>query len=100
MSERGNSPASRDIANYLHPQTNLALHEKEGPQILAKGRGVYVTDDAGKEYIEGLAGLWCASFGFSESEIVDAVTKQMRELPYYHGFGGKSVHPAIDLAEK
>lgn len=100
MSERGNSPASRDIANVLHPYTNLSVIAKEGPHIVSKGKGVYVTDENGKEYIEGLAGLWCASFGFSESEIVDAVTKQMRDLPYYHSFAAKSVNPAIDLAEK
>ncbi|MDP6343412.1 MAG: aspartate aminotransferase family protein [Alphaproteobacteria bacterium] len=99
MTDRGNSPASRDIAHYLHPYTNLAVHEQSGPHIVTRGRGIYVTDDAGKEYIEGLAGLWCASFGFGEEELVDAATKQMRELPYYHGFAGKSVHPAIDLAE-
>ena len=100
MSERGNSPSSRDIANVLHPYSNLAVHAKEGPHILTKGNGVYVTDENGREYIEGLAGLWCASFGFSESEIVDAVTKQMKELPYYHSFASKGVNPSIDLAEK
>ena len=100
MNDRGNSPASRDIAHYLHPFTNLATHEITGPQIVTNGRGVYVTDESGKEYIEGLAGLWCASFGFEEEELVQAATDQLRTLPYYHGFAGKSVHPAIDLAEK
>jgi len=100
MSERGNSPASRDIAHYLHPYTNLALHEQNGPHIVTRGRGIYVTDDAGKEYIEGLAGLWCTAFGFGEEELVEAAVQQLRVLPYYHGFAGKSVDPAIDLAEK
>ena len=99
MSDRGNSAESRDIAHYLHPYTNLATHEEIGPHIVTKGRGIYITDESGKEYIEGLAGLWCASFGFSEQELVDAATEQLQTLPYYQGFGGKSVHPAIDLAE-
>ncbi|MFP6707279.1 MAG: aspartate aminotransferase family protein [Alphaproteobacteria bacterium] len=99
MTDRGNSAESRDIAHYLHPYTNLATHEVTGPHIVTKGRGVYITDESGKEYIEGLAGLWCASFGFSEQELVDAATEQLQTLPYYQGFGGKSVHPAIDLAE-
>ena len=100
MTDRGNSAESRDIAHYLHPYTNLAVHEQTGPHILTRGRGVYVTDESGKEYIEGLAGLWCASFGFSEEELVKAATEQLRTLPYYQGFAGKSVHPAIDLAEQ
>ena len=99
-SDRGNSPESRDIAHVLHPFTNLATHEVTGPQIVTRGRGVYVTDESGKEYIEGLAGLWCASFGFGEEELVKAATDQLRALPYYHSFAGKSVHPAINLAER
>jgi len=97
---RPNSPAARDIAHYLHPYTNLSQHEQTGPHIVTKGKGIYVTDDQGREYIEGLAGLWCTAFGFGEEELVNAAVQQMRELPYYHGFAGKSVNPAIDLAEK
>ncbi len=100
MTDRGNSPASRDIAHVLHPYTNLATHEVTGPHIVTKGRGVYVTDEAGKEYIEGLAGLWCTSFGFGEEELVKAATEQLSTLPYYQSFAGKSVHPSIDLAER
>ena len=99
MSIPGNSPSSRDIAHYLHPYTNLALHEVNGPHIITKGTGVYVTDESGKEYIEGLAGLWCTAFGFGEEELVNAAIEQMRTLPYYHSFAGKSVDPAINIAE-
>jgi 4-aminobutyrate--pyruvate transaminase len=99
MNDRGNSPASRDIAHNLHPYTNLASHEEVGPHIVTRGRGIYVTDETGKEYIEGLAGLWCTGFGFGEDELLKAATEQMRALPYYHSFAGKAVNPAIDLAE-
>ena len=57
MRVHGNSPASRDIATLLHPYTNLKVHQAKGPLIVTSGRGVYVYDDQGKEYIEGLAGL-------------------------------------------
>ncbi len=100
MADLGNSPASRDIAHLLHPYTNLADHVKDGPHILQSGRGIYVKDDTGKEFIEGMAGLWCASFGFNEEELIEAAAAQMRKLPYYHVFAGKSYMPAIELAEK
>ena len=100
MTEIGNSPASRDIAHYLHPYTNLVTHAEKGPLIITEGKGIYVYDDSGKEYIEGLAGLWCTSLGFGEEALVEAATAQMRRLPYYHGFGHKSTTPDIDLAEK
>jgi 4-aminobutyrate---pyruvate transaminase len=68
--------------------------------IIANGRGVYVYDDQGKEYIEGLAGLWCVSLGFCEPRLVEAARRQMEALPYYHAFASKSHGPAIDLAER
>ncbi len=92
--QRGNSAASRDIAYHLHPYTNLKRQESEGPLIITAGKGIRVVDEAGKEYIEGMSGLWCASLGFSEERLVDAATRQMRQLPFYHAFNQK----AHDLA--
>jgi 4-aminobutyrate---pyruvate transaminase len=96
----GNSAASRDIATLLHPYTNLKAHQSKGPLIITRGRGVNVYDDQGKEYIEGLAGLWCVSLGFSEPRLVEAARRQMETLPYYHSFASKSHGPAIELAER
>jgi len=97
---RSNSAAHRDIANVIHPYTNLAVHEESGPMIMERGKGIFVYDDQGKEYIEGLAGLWCTSFGFGEEELIEAAVEQMRKLPYYHAFAHKSTGVLIDLAEK
>jgi 4-aminobutyrate--pyruvate transaminase len=96
----GNSAASRDIATLVHPYTNLRAHQTKGPLIISRGRGVNVYDDQGKEYIEGLAGLWCVSLGFNEPRLVDAARRQLEMLPYYHSFGSKSHGPAIELAER
>jgi 4-aminobutyrate--pyruvate transaminase len=98
--QRGNSVASRDIAYHLHPYTDLKKHESEGPLVITEGKGIYVYDDAGKEYIEGLAGLWCASLGFSESRLIEAATRQLKQLPYYHIFNHKAHEGAGELAER
>ena len=100
MADLGNSPSSRDIASVLHPYTNLVAHGKSGPHLVQRGKGIFIYDDNGKEYIEGLAGLWCTSFGFGEDELVKAATEQLKRLPYYHLFAGKGSNPSIDLAEK
>ncbi len=97
---RGNSAASRDIATVLHPYTHLRKHESEGPLVITGGKGVYVQDEAGKSYIEGLAGLWCTSLGFGEERLVEAAAAQMRKLPYYHVFAHKSHDVGIELAER
>ncbi|MBB3064613.1 aspartate aminotransferase family protein [Limibacillus halophilus] len=100
MNVRPNSPAARDIAHHLHPYTNWRRHEADGPLIINSGKGIYVQDDQGKEYIEGMAGLWCTSLGFGEERLVQAAAEQMRKLPYYHAFAHKSHNPGIDLAER
>jgi len=94
-----NSNAERDIANVLHPYTDHRAHAKNGPLVIARGEGVKVWDDQGKEYIEAVAGLWCASLGFSNQRLADVAYEQMKKLPFYHAFTAKSHEPLIDLSE-
>jgi len=100
MTALPNSPSARDAATLIHGFTNLAEHRRDGSKVMAAGKGVYVYDDSGREYIEGAAGMWCAALGFGEEELIEAAVEQMRRLPYYHTVASKSVNPAIDLAEK
>ena len=94
------TPAGRrDIAHHLHPYTQLRQLEREGPLVIVRGDGVHVIDEHGKRYIEGMAGLWCASLGFSESRLADAAARQMNILPYYHTFTGKVPGPVTELVE-
>ena len=92
--------AHRDIETVLHPYTNLARHREVGPLILNEGRGIYLYDDKGKRYIEGLAGLWCTALGYGNEEIVDAAAQAMRKLSFTNVFGGKSHDGVIELSEK
>ncbi|WP_203073702.1 aspartate aminotransferase family protein [Falsiroseomonas ponticola] len=94
-----NSNAERDIANVLHPYTDHRAHAKNGPLVIARGEGVKVWDDQGKEYIEAVAGLWCASLGFSNHRLAEVAYEQMKKLPFYHAFTAKSHEPLIDLSE-
>jgi 4-aminobutyrate---pyruvate transaminase len=92
--------AARDIATTIHPYTNLKAHEIEGPLVITEGHGVFVRDENGKEYLEGLAGLWNATLGFSERRLAEAAYRQMLKLPFYHTFAHKAVDVGIELAEK
>jgi len=92
--------ANRDIASTIHPYTNLKVHESEGPLVITEGEGVFVRDEDGKKYLEGLAGLWNASLGFSERRLAEAAYRQMQKLPFYHTFAHKSIDIGIELAEK
>ena len=100
MTYAPNSMAARDVAYTLHPYTNLALHQEHGPFIITRGEGIYVWDDQDRRYIEGLAGLWCVSLGFSEQRLVDAAVRQLGTLPYTHTFAHRSSIPVIELGEE
>ena len=92
--------ARRDLSFHLHPATNLRQVQTEGPLVITRGDGVYVYDDEGRRYLEGMAGLWCASLGFSERRLADAAYRQMCELPFYHSFAGKVPAISTELAER
>jgi 4-aminobutyrate--pyruvate transaminase len=96
---RPNSTAARDIASVFHPYTDQRVHAEAGPVVISRGHGVRVLDDNGKSYIDVVAGLWCASLGFSNERLVKAAEAQMRALPFYHAFASKSHQPMIELAE-
>jgi 4-aminobutyrate---pyruvate transaminase len=92
--------AARDIETMIHPYTHLAKHREKGPLIIDHGRGVFLYDNQGKRYFEGLGGLWCTALGYGNEELVEAAASQMRKLSFSHIFGGKSHDLAIELAEK
>lgn len=100
MTIQPNSVEARDIAYQLHPAVNLRQHEKTGSVVIERGEGIYVFDNSGKRYIEGLAGLWSVAVGFGEPRLVEAARAQMEKLPYYHMFAYKTHGPSVDLAEK
>ena len=74
---RANSPAARDIQNVLHSYTDHVAHRTNGPLVIARGEGVRVWDEAGKEYIETMAGLWSASLGFANERLAQAALKHI-----------------------
>jgi 4-aminobutyrate---pyruvate transaminase len=92
--------AVRDTETLLHPYTDLAAFRDAGPLVIERAKGVRVYDAAGKEYIEGMSGLWCTALGYGNEELVEAAASQMRKLSFAHLFNGRSHDPAIELAEK
>nr|WP_294865210.1 aspartate aminotransferase family protein [uncultured Pseudogulbenkiania sp.] len=91
---------SRDIAYHIHSQTNLALHERVGPTVMVRGEGVYTWDDAGKQYLDAMSGMWSASLGYSEPRLAEAAMRQFQKLPYHQNFAHRSTEPATELAER
>ncbi|CEJ11367.1 Taurine--pyruvate aminotransferase [bacterium YEK0313] len=95
-----NSAEARDVLFHLHSQTNPDLHAEIGPLIMARGEGIHVFDAGGKRYVEAMAGLWCASLGFSHARLKAAAAAAYDRFGYYHSFNHKTPDIAIDLAEQ
>lgn len=85
------------MSAVIYPTTNFKATES---LILDRGEGVYVYDKQGKKYIEGLAGLWCTSLGYSNQELIDAANSQMGQIGYVHTFGGKAHEVGMELSDK
>lgn len=95
-----NDTHTQDIRHQIHPYTNAVKHRTVGPRVIERGEGIYVYDDQGNKYLEGMAGLWSVAAGFGEARLVEAASRQMSKLPYYHTFTHKSNPPSIALAER
>ncbi|RLA48645.1 MAG: aspartate aminotransferase family protein [Gammaproteobacteria bacterium] len=85
------------MTQMIYPTTNLTATEQ---MIIERGEGVYVYDSNGKQYLDGLAGLWCTALGYGNEEIIETAAEQMRKLTYSHTFGGKTHPAAMELADK
>src|SRR5665648_341330 len=80
--------------------TDMPYVREHGVQVLARGEGVHVYDEAGRRYIDGLSGLYCTNLGHSYGdEIGRAALAQMRELPFTTNW--TVAHPrSIELAAR
>lgn len=93
-----NSLIELDRAHLVHPVASYRGHEQIGVRVLASGAGAWVTDASGHRLVDGFAGLWCVNAGYGQDSIIEAATKQMRELPYATGYFGLGSESAIRLA--
>ena len=76
----------KDKAHFIHPYTDFATFQQEGSHVISRGSGCYVTDSDGKQYLDAIAGLWCANIGHGRSDMADAIAAQVRKIQYFNPF--------------
>jgi putrescine aminotransferase len=87
-----------DRAHLLHP-----LHHpssQAAAKVWTSAHGATIVDADGREYIDGLAGLWNVNAGHGRRELADAAHAQMCTLAYHSTYAGSTNVPAIALAER
>ena len=86
-----------DREHLLHPLHHPAAHQHA--RIWVEGHGAIIKDADGREYIDGLSGLWNVNVGHGRRELAEAASAQMSTLAYASSYAGSTNHRAIELAE-
>jgi putrescine aminotransferase len=88
-----------DSKHFIHPFTDHAGLAKKGARIITRAENIYLWDSEGHKILDAMSGLWCVNVGYGQQSLIDAATRQMKELPFYNAFFQTSTTPAIELAE-
>jgi adenosylmethionine-8-amino-7-oxononanoate aminotransferase len=91
----------REDARYVwHHVMQMRDIAERGPKIIERGDGALVWDVDGKEYIDGMSGIYTTPIGHNRKEIRDAIYAQAEKLEFYPNFQYFSNVPVVQLAKK
>ncbi|MCW2735696.1 aspartate aminotransferase family protein [Nocardioides sp.] len=84
---------------WLH-FTRHSTYENGGEMpLIVKGEGHKIWDSHGREYIDGLAGLFVVQVGHGREELAEAAARQAKELAFFPLWS--FAHPrAVELADR
>lgn len=97
MSAMSTTPLATDQAHLMHPLHHPSAYP--ATRVWVKGQGARITDATGREYLDGLAGLWNVNIGHGRRELGEAALHQMSTLAFHSAYAGGTNEPAIRLAE-
>ena len=84
---------------WMHFTRQGPLEHGAKVPVIVRGEGHTIWDEHGREYIDGLAGLFVVQVGHGRAEIGEAMARQSTELAYFPLWA--HAHPrAIELAER
>ncbi|MEX0161163.1 MULTISPECIES: aspartate aminotransferase family protein [unclassified Microbacterium] len=79
--------------------TRQSTMDKSGVPIIVKGDGHRIWDSTGKDYFDGLSGLFVVNAGHGRRRLAEAAAKQASELSFFPLWS--YAHPAaIELADR
>lgn len=95
-----NSWEGRADAHSFYGFTDLPTVAERGTIVLTHGKGPYVYDVHGREYLDGNSGLWNMVAGFDHPGLTEAAKAQYDRFPGYHAFFGRMSDQTVMLSEK
>ncbi|MCC5975703.1 MAG: aminotransferase class III-fold pyridoxal phosphate-dependent enzyme [Rubellimicrobium sp.] len=98
--DKANSWESRADAHSLYGFTDLPTIHQRGAVVLTHGKGPYIYDVHGREYLDANSGLWNMVAGFDHPGLIAAAQEQYARFPGYHAFFGRMSDQTVMLSEK
>jgi len=90
--------AARDHL-WMHMARHSSIAQGGHVPIISRGHGHKIYDDAGREYFDGLSGLFVVNAGHGRAELAEAMAKQAEKLAFMP-LWSYAHEPAIDLSER
>lgn len=87
-----------DKAHLMHPLHHPSAYATS--RVWVSGKGALIRDNTGREYLDGLSGLWNVNIGHGRAELGEAASRQMAALAFHSAYAGGSNEPAIALADR
>ncbi|OPJ65614.1 adenosylmethionine--8-amino-7-oxononanoate transaminase [Clostridium chromiireducens] len=89
----------KDLKYIWHPCSQMKDYEKLKSIIIDHGKGIYLYDKDGKEYIDIVSSWWCNLLGHCNPTINEYIKNQLDNLEHVI-FANFSHEPAIKLCEE
>lgn len=84
---------------WPHQLEWTTMAEDDGFTIFQSGKGSTITDIHGKDYLDGISGLWVVNVGHGRAEIAEAMAEQAKKLAYVSSVQ-YTTEPTAHLAHK
>ncbi|TVO69429.1 adenosylmethionine--8-amino-7-oxononanoate transaminase [Denitromonas ohlonensis] len=82
-----------------HPCTQMKSHEALPLVPITRGEGVWLYDDTGRRFLDGVSAWWVNLFGHCNPRINDAICEQLETLEHVM-LAGFTHAPVVELSER
>ena len=95
-----------DAAHHIHAFLDQKALNAEGPRVITRGEGLYLWDNDGKRYLDGMSGLWCTNLGYGRGPgrrrrpPAGAAAVLQHVLPHHPPGGGGTLRTALQPAAR
>lgn len=91
-----------DRKSVLHPFSNLHAyaHGTAESTVMETAKGSRIRDAAGREFLDGFAGLYCVNIGYGRTEVAEAISRQAHKLAFAHSYAGQTTEQLARLSHR